>query len=218
MQSHLMRSRNEVMIEGVCGGLAEYFHIDPVIVRLIFVLVTLTSGVGLLVYPVLWLVMPKSGAPARSDPAMLPYNAEEWRQRAHAFGEEAAQVGQQFRQEIRGALRRDGSAARPVAPPPPPYNFDPFTGEPIRRNSTTGQTVNLYSDPSPVALEVPQQQNMNWPAPADTRVTPKRRLSWLGLIVLGLGVLFLLDYMGIDTRIVFPLVMVGAGLLMILRR
>ncbi|HWQ15261.1 MAG TPA: PspC domain-containing protein, partial [Roseiflexaceae bacterium] len=60
MQPQLTRSRSEVVIAGVCGGLAEYFHIDPVIVRLVFVLVTLTSGLGLIVYPVLWMVMPKA--------------------------------------------------------------------------------------------------------------------------------------------------------------
>src|SRR6187431_1182854 len=64
MQPRLTRSRTEVIIAGVCGGLAEYFAIDPVIVRLIFVLVTLTSGIGLLVYPILWMVMPRAGATA----------------------------------------------------------------------------------------------------------------------------------------------------------
>ena len=59
-----VRSRTEVIIAGVCGGLAEYFGLDPVIVRLIFVLVTLTTGIGFIVYPVLWLVMPKAGASA----------------------------------------------------------------------------------------------------------------------------------------------------------
>src|SRR5262249_58867454 len=58
MQSRLMRSRTEVIVAGVCGGLAQYFGLDPVIVRLIFVLVTLTTGIGFIAYPVLWLVMP----------------------------------------------------------------------------------------------------------------------------------------------------------------
>ena len=86
MQPRLMRSRTEVIIAGVCGGLAEYFAIDPVIVRLIFVLVTLTSGIGLLVYPILWMVMPRAGA-AASGAQLFPHDAEEWRRRAQAFGE-----------------------------------------------------------------------------------------------------------------------------------
>jgi phage shock protein C len=57
MQSRLMRSRTEVIIAGVCGGLAEYFGLDPVIVRLIFVLVTLTTGIGVIVYPLICIVL-----------------------------------------------------------------------------------------------------------------------------------------------------------------
>ena len=69
MQPRLMRSRTEVIIAGVCGGLGEYFGLDPVIVRLIFVLVTLTTGLGFIVYPVLWLVMPRAGVGASSGAA-----------------------------------------------------------------------------------------------------------------------------------------------------
>ena len=52
------RSRDEKMIAGVCGGLAEWLDLDPSIVRLIFVLLGLTFGHGILVYLVLALVMP----------------------------------------------------------------------------------------------------------------------------------------------------------------
>jgi phage shock protein C len=46
------------MIGGVCGGLAEYFNIDPTIVRLIFVATALLGGPGLLVYLILWIITP----------------------------------------------------------------------------------------------------------------------------------------------------------------
>ncbi len=45
-------------IAGVCGGLAEYFGIDPTVVRAIFLIGVLCFGVGLLPYIILWLVMP----------------------------------------------------------------------------------------------------------------------------------------------------------------
>jgi phage shock protein C len=54
----LYRSRNDQMIAGVCGGLAEYFDIDPSIMRLIFVLLALAFGHGILIYLILLLVMP----------------------------------------------------------------------------------------------------------------------------------------------------------------
>ena len=56
----LKRSRNKV-IAGVCGGLAEWLGWDPTLVRILFVLVSVLSAAfpGLLVYVVLWIVMPK---------------------------------------------------------------------------------------------------------------------------------------------------------------
>ena len=99
MQPRLMRSRTEVIIAGVCGGLGEYFGLDPVIVRLIFVLVTLTTGLGFIVYPVLWLVMPKAGAVAGSTP-LLAHDPDAWRRRMNEFGQEMAQAGQQIGQEM----------------------------------------------------------------------------------------------------------------------
>jgi phage shock protein C len=54
----LQRSRTDRMIAGVAAGVARYLNTDPAIVRLLFVLLAF-SGPGLLVYPLLWLVMPR---------------------------------------------------------------------------------------------------------------------------------------------------------------
>jgi phage shock protein C len=54
----LYRSRNEKMVAGVCGGLADYLDIDPTIIRIIWVVVTLMGGAGLLAYLVMWIVVP----------------------------------------------------------------------------------------------------------------------------------------------------------------
>jgi len=58
MQRKFERSRTDSRIAGVCGGLGEYFNIDSTLVRLIFVMLTLYSGHGLLLYVILWLVTP----------------------------------------------------------------------------------------------------------------------------------------------------------------
>lgn len=55
----LYRSRTNKQIAGVAGGLAEYFNVDPTLVRILFVLFALAGGPGLLLYIVLWLVMPE---------------------------------------------------------------------------------------------------------------------------------------------------------------
>jgi len=55
----LVRPREDRMIFGVASGIAEYFNLDPVIIRLLFVLLTLTGGHGVLVYLILAIFMPE---------------------------------------------------------------------------------------------------------------------------------------------------------------
>ena len=55
----LYRSRHDRMISGVSGGLAEYFNVDPVLVRLGFLLFALTTGVGFIAYLILAIVVPE---------------------------------------------------------------------------------------------------------------------------------------------------------------
>jgi phage shock protein C len=52
------------MIAGVCGGLAEYFNIDAIIIRIIFFILLLPGGLpGLLPYIILWIVVPEKPQP-----------------------------------------------------------------------------------------------------------------------------------------------------------
>ena len=54
----LYRSRKEKIIAGVCGGLAQYFGIDPSIVRIIFILLFFAGGAAFLAYIILWIIVP----------------------------------------------------------------------------------------------------------------------------------------------------------------
>jgi phage shock protein C len=96
MQSRqLTRSEANKRIAGVCGGIAEYFNIDPILVRVGFV-VAAFMGFGLLLYVVLWIVLPKGqpggtlGAPGRSAPAVRI--AEERYARGEISAEELHQI------------------------------------------------------------------------------------------------------------------------------
>lgn len=56
----LFRSRRNRLVGGVCGGLAEYFNIDPTIMRIITALLTLLlGGLPIIVYILLWLIAPE---------------------------------------------------------------------------------------------------------------------------------------------------------------
>lgn len=58
MKKKLTKSQKNRMIAGVCGGLAEYFKIDPTIVRLVFVVFALLKGAGILLYLIAAIVIP----------------------------------------------------------------------------------------------------------------------------------------------------------------
>ncbi len=58
---NLRRSKEHRIIAGVCGGIAEYFETDPVLVRLIFLAIALMAGSGIVLYLVLIIVIPEHG-------------------------------------------------------------------------------------------------------------------------------------------------------------
>ncbi len=54
------RSKKNKILAGVCGGIAEYFDVDPVLVRLLFVLLLFMGFVGIIIYLVAWLLIPEN--------------------------------------------------------------------------------------------------------------------------------------------------------------
>lgn len=68
MSKKLCRSRKDYMIAGVCGGIAEYFEIDPTLVRLLAVLVVLLGGAGVVAYIIAWIVIPKNPGQVSDEP------------------------------------------------------------------------------------------------------------------------------------------------------
>ncbi len=58
----LTRSRSERMIAGVAGGLASYFGIDPLFMRIGFIILSLFNGIGIMLYLALWLIVPNEGS------------------------------------------------------------------------------------------------------------------------------------------------------------
>lgn len=69
-RKRLLRPRAGRKIAGVCAGCAEYFDLDIALVRLVWLLVAVFTGIGLLAYPIAWIVMPE-------EPETLPVPAGE---------------------------------------------------------------------------------------------------------------------------------------------
>ncbi|MHB8653146.1 MAG: PspC domain-containing protein [Terriglobia bacterium] len=62
-QKKLSRSRTDKKIAGVCGGIAEYLDMDPTLVRLVWVMMALFVGWGVLGYLIAWIVLPEQPEP-----------------------------------------------------------------------------------------------------------------------------------------------------------
>jgi phage shock protein C len=188
-----------------------------VIVRLVFVLVTITSGFGLIIYPVLWMVMPQAPPPEEQPvpPDGLPPQA------ALGAEQELRQPAPWEPQAVRLREPAPHGSIRPAAPPfadqpPPPeeYRFDPLTGERIQREApATGATTDLSRRPAAEPLAA-DQGGESAPAPK----TLRGRVSWAGIILVGMGVMLLAEQIGIDPDIMFPVLMVAVGALLLLRR
>lgn len=83
--TRLYRSETNKIIAGVCGGLGEYFNIDPTIIRILFILFTLLHGAGLLIYIIMWVLIPTENQATTNSNDHIKENVEEMKQRAKSF-------------------------------------------------------------------------------------------------------------------------------------
>lgn len=87
MNRRLYRSETERMVGGVCGGLADYFQVDPTLVRVAFVLLALLNGLGLIGYVVLWIIVPRQSRLGTATQDTMRENVEEVTEQAREWGE-----------------------------------------------------------------------------------------------------------------------------------
>ncbi|NJN66912.1 MAG: PspC domain-containing protein [Chloroflexaceae bacterium] len=73
----IVRSRRERLIAGVSGGLAAYFHVDPLLVRLGFVVLSLFQGFGIVLYLLLWFLVPSESSHAPDSRSQICENVSE---------------------------------------------------------------------------------------------------------------------------------------------
>ncbi len=93
MDKRLYRSQTNSMVAGVCGGLGEYLGIDPTFVRLFFVLLVLSNGIGILIYFLLWIIVPREDIRHATIGDAARAGAEE-------IAEQARTVGTNLRQAV----------------------------------------------------------------------------------------------------------------------
>lgn len=93
----LYRDAEDVVVAGVCAGLGAYLGVDPLYVRLGFIILTLINGIGLVLYGVLWLVIPRALTPLqklemRGRPAKVSELQERVREKASELSQEGKQA------------------------------------------------------------------------------------------------------------------------------
>lgn len=88
MSTRVTKSKTDRVIDGVCGGLAEYFGIDSVLVRLAFVALIFINGIGIILYIILMVIMPKAEKLDQPPGETIRENVQEMGERIKVAGEE----------------------------------------------------------------------------------------------------------------------------------
>lgn len=88
MVNQFYRDKSRGMIAGVCAGLADYFGVSPAILRLGFVLLALAGGPGVVLYFILWILLPEKASAANPEGQTVHENVRDIEAQARGFGQE----------------------------------------------------------------------------------------------------------------------------------
>ncbi len=151
----LQRNSTDKMLFGVAGGVADYFNVDSVLVRLAFVITCFFGGLGLVAYVILAIIMPSGETSATGPRDVIRENLRD-------IPEEAAEAARRVGDAVRGASEgKEGS------------------------RESTG------------------------------RAEDERQMNWLGIILIGVGGLWLASNFGLfswfNWGALWPLVLIGIG-------
>jgi phage shock protein C len=220
----LTRSTRERMWAGVAGGMGEYFEVDPVIVRLIWMAATvLTGGLAIPLYIALWIIMP------REDQADPSRSYDGLRDGTRQFAAEARQMADDVAGSVRSAWQGGPTTDAPSAAES--KGAGTATAEPAESaTDPLGDAVGAPPPPSSAASSDPypstysaEERGRHWGH--DHGSVPghgsSRRQRTAGFVLVAIGALLLLGNTGafriIPWHIVWPLVIVGVGIALLMR-
>jgi phage shock protein C len=186
----LTRSTRERMWAGVAGGLAEYFEIDPALVRLLWVAATIvTGGLAVPAYILLWIILPRDDRPV--EPGAWHDWSAEFQKETQRLAEEARRVAD----DVRG----EGHWRAPGATEPPPTAG--ATGAPQQEAQEPWWRSEQY-------MERPRNHRHH------------QRSTGIILVALGVLLLAANAgvFSWIDWRHMWPLIFIGLGLILLARR
>ncbi len=200
----LARSSRERMCAGVAGGMAEYFEIDPSLMRLIWVAAAVVSGgLAIPVYILLWIILPRDeGVPAAGS-----YAWRDWSDEFHNETQRLANEARRMADEVHGASQSWRA---------PESSEQPASGEPAHDAATDKGAPNTsgYSAPP----EEPWWRERYVERHAGHHHHPKST----GVVLVALGVLLLAATNGVfawvNWHTMWPLIFIGLGVMLLARQ
>jgi phage shock protein PspC (stress-responsive transcriptional regulator) len=193
----LMRSSRERMWAGVAGGMAEYFDLDPSLVRLLWVAATVVSGgLAVPVYILAWILLPRDDRPPYGGPNV-------WRDWSQEFHGETQRLAEEARR-VADDMREASHSWRAPGPTEPP------AGESAR--DTTTASTGVPPEPEWWRSERYVERHHNH----------GRHPRSTGIVLVALGVFLLAANSGIfnwiEWRTMWPMIFIGLGVLLLARQ
>jgi phage shock protein C len=190
----LMRSSHERMWAGVAGGMAEYFDIDPALMRLLWVAATVVSGgLAVPVYILAWIILPRDDRP----PVSGPYAWRDWSQEFHSETQRLAQEARRVTDDVR---------------------------EPSRAATDKGPTAPSTEPTTPPSAAPAAEPEPWWTSERylDRPHNHRRHPRSTGIVLVTLGVLLLAANAGIfsfiEWKTIWPLIFIGLGVILLARQ
>jgi phage shock protein C len=216
------------MWAGVAGGLAEYFEIDPALVRLMWVAAAVVSGgLAIPVYILAWIILPRDDRVPTSGPPAW----RDWSQEFHAetlrLAEEARRMAGEWQEPQPAADDAWGKRPTGVATDEPTLKRDPATDKGAPLTTPTGPGASSVSSaPSAPTAPYTEPVPVAW-GPPSAEIDPQpnhrgRHPKSAGIVLVGLGILLLAANAGIfswiEWRYTWPVILIVLGVVLLKRQ
>ncbi len=208
---HLTRSRSDRVIAGVAGGLGHYLDVDPLLVRLMFVLLTITAGAGILIYIAAIIIIPEEKEERMDEQQAAPGTA----------GAPDTPAPPATEPEPTAATVAVPSSANPFlapsVPEPGPDDTEKAPGQSTAATTAT-EAAPPPAPPLPPAAP-PSPQPTLTPPPETHDEQHRRRRTAFGVVLICLGILFLIQQFvpQFDWGRFWPVLLIGLGAYLLLK-
>jgi phage shock protein C len=200
----LMRSSRERMWAGVAGGMAEYFELDPALVRLLWVAAAVvTGGLAVPVYILAWIILPR-------DDRSTAINPPQWRDWSQEFHSETQRLADEARRMADDMREASQSWRAPGTETAAPTSSEPARDAATDKGAPTAAS-GVQPDPWWTSERYVERHRHHGRHPRST-----------GIVLVVLGVLLLAANAGIfswiEWRTMWPLIFIGLGVILLARQ